>query len=359
MNTEAVKTGLPSPSEMYRASCEKDSRYDGVFFLGVTTTGIFCRPTCPARKPLEKNVQYFPDAAGALAAGFRPCKRCRPLEVAGRQPRWLEDLIEQLERQPHRKLKDQDIRNLGVDPKRVRRWFQQNHGITFHSYLRSRRLARALGLLSLGDEPAHVALDAGYESLSGFYDAFQKWCGVTPARAADRQPEMLLVNRYLSPLGPIILVADSHSLYLAEFADRRMLETQFKKLIKLTQQTICPGENKIMGQAAKELESYFAGKRQHFEIPLAMPGSAFQTQVWKQLQQIPFGQTTSYDTIAGRIGNPNAQRAVGRANGENRLAIIVPCHRVIRSDGTLSGYGGGVRRKEWLLQLEAATAPVV
>lgn len=339
---------------MYRACCEKDSRYDGVFYLGVKTTGIFCRPACSARKPLEKNVQFFSTAVDAVAGGFRPCKRCRPLEVAGRQPEWLESLIERLENEPQRKLKDEDILKFGVDPKRVRRWFQQNHGITFHSYLRSRRLASALGALSLGNEPTQVALDAGYESLSGFYDAFQKWCGLTPGRAANNAPGLLLVNRFLSPLGPIILAADSNALYLLEFADRRMLETQFKKLIQLTGMTIRPGENKLMGLVAKELEKYFSGTLEQFEIPMAMPGSEFQTQVWNQLLKIPYGETTSYDTIAGRIGNPNAQRAVGRANGENRLAIVVPCHRVIRSDGSLSGYGGGVRRKEWMLQLESA-----
>ena len=347
-----MRIELPNPTEMYRATCERDSQYDGVFFLGVKTTGIFCRPTCSARKPLPSNVRYFRTAADAMAAGFRACKRCHPLEVAGRMPGWLEELIEFFEADPGRKRRDEEIRQFGVDPKRVRRWFQQNHGITFHGYLRSRRLTTALGQLSLGDDPARVALDAGYESLSGFYDAFQKWCGLSPAKAGDSDKSVLLVNRFLSPVGPMIMVADEDQLHLLEFADRRMLETQFQRLIKLSGKSICPGDNVLMAQVAKELDSYFDGKRTKFEFPFSMSGSEFQQSVWNELLKIPYGETVSYEEIARNIGKPKAQRAVGRANGDNRLAIVIPCHRVIRSDGNLSGYGGGVRRKEWLLQLE-------
>ena len=153
--------------EMYRALLERDTEYDGLFFVAVKTTGIFCRPTCTARKPVQKNVRFFARSRDALAAGFRPCKRCRPMEVSGRMPPWLEAIVADAERDVHRRWTDADLRERGVEPTRVRRWFQTNHGITFHGFLRTRRLAAALGRLSVGDDPTRVAYDAGYESISG------------------------------------------------------------------------------------------------------------------------------------------------------------------------------------------------
>ena len=344
-----------STGEMYAACERRDTEYDGVFYIAVKTTGIFCRPSCPARMPLRKNVLFHETPGDCLASGYRPCKKCRPLEVAGAMPTWLKEVVDHFQTDPSKKWNDQDIRELGVEPKRVRRWFQQNHGITFHSYLRSRRLSTALAQLSIGDDPTEVAYNAGYESISGFRDAFQKWFGVTPGRAKNgASNRSLVVNRIPSILGPLVVAASSDKLWLLEFADRRMLETQFKRLAKLQKCQFSPGENKIIQQTARQIEDYFSGKLFSFELPLGMDGTEFQQKVWKQLAKIPYGETTSYETIARTIGNPNAQRAVGRANGDNRLSIILPCHRVIRSDGQLSGYGGGLRRKQWLLDHERA-----
>jgi AraC family transcriptional regulator of adaptative response/methylated-DNA-[protein]-cysteine methyltransferase len=330
--------------------------------MGVKTTGIFCRPGCPARTPLEKNVTFFPAARQALSAGFRPCKKCRPLEVTGAFPGWLDDLIKHVQQDPARNWKDRDIRDFGVDPKRVLRWFQQNHGITFHSFLRSRRLSTALAQLSVGQDPARVALDAGFESTSGFRDAFQKWFGVTPNHVQTRRgrdvpaPKTLCVNRILTPLGPMVIAASEQHIHLLEFADRQMLPTQFARLSRLTDCRFCPGENSLVTEAASQLEQYFSGQRVEFTLPLHITGTEFQKLVWRQLMEIPFGQTNSYEEIAARIQKPGAQRAVGRANGDNRLAVVVPCHRVIRADGQLSGYAGGLRRKQWLLDLEMSVA---
>lgn len=354
---------MPTQKEMYRAIQLRDSEYDGLFYTAVKTTGIFCRPVCPAKTPLEKNITFFQTSRDAVAAGYRACKRCRPLEVAGRMPVWLSDLVDHFETDPGRKWKDYDIRAFGVDPKRVRRWFQKNHGITFHSFLRSRRLSSALSQLSLGDDPTHVALGAGYESLSGFREAFQNWFGATPGRAKSnlkkgptpkKAIEPLMVNRILTLLGPMVAVADDTRLYLLEFADRRMLETQFRRLSKRTSREIVPGENETIFQTNREIEEYFQGKRRQFDVKIWVQGSEFQTKVWSQLAKIPFGTTTSYEQIAKDIGNPKACRAVGRANGDNRLSIILPCHRVIRASGEMSGYGGGVRRKEWMLAHEGS-----
>lgn len=355
MNGELLKQDvrrfdLPDSDEMYQALVDRNAQFDGVFFVGVKTTGIFCRPTCTARKPLQKNVRFFAAPADALAAGYRACKRCRPLEAAGQLPAWLDELVQTVEADPAKRWKDQDISDFGVDPARVSRWFKSNYGITFHGYLRCRRLSTALAQLSVGDNATQVALDAGYSSLSGFRDAFQKWFGATPGRVASGC--VLLVNRIFTPLGPLVVAADDQHLLLLEFADRRMLETQITRLAQRLNCRFCPGENAIIDQTNHEIAEYFAGTRTEFTVPLQIAGTEFQQAVWNQLLKIPYGETRSYETLAHSIGRKGASRAVGRANGDNRLAIIVPCHRVIRADGSLSGYGGGVRRKEWLLNHE-------
>jgi AraC family transcriptional regulator of adaptative response/methylated-DNA-[protein]-cysteine methyltransferase len=337
--------------EMYAALVERNPEYDGVFFVGVKTTGIFCRPTCPAKKPLQKNVTFHPSAANAMAVGYRACRRCRPMEIAGQMPAWLLQLMSAVESDPTRRWKDQDLREFGVEPSRAARWFKTNHGITFHGYIRCRRLAAALGRLSVGDDPTRVAMESGYESLSGFREAFAKWLGTTPGAAAGGY-RIVMVNRLPTPLGPMVVAADDDQLLLLEFADRRMLETQIRRLSHRLNCQFIPGENDVIAQTASEIGEYFAGRRRRFSVRHAMVGSEFQQAVWRALTEIPYGETRSYAEIANAVGKPGAGRAVGRANGDNRLAIILPCHRVIRSDGTLSGYGGGVRRKEWLVRHE-------
>ncbi len=341
--------------EKYDACARNDPEYDGILFMAVKTTGIFCRPTCPAKKPLRKNATFFDRSADALASGYRACKRCLPMEVSGKMPDWLEQVVESMDLDPSRKWKDQDIRELGADPKRVRRWFLTNHGITFHSFLRSRRLSTALARLSLGHDITQTAYAAGYGSVSGFRSAFQNWFGCA-AGAVEGVETAIQVNRLLSPLGPMVVASDNRQLFLLEFADRRMLETQFKRLAALTKRLIVPGENPVMQKTQKQLDEYFQGTRQEFSLPLFRGGTDFQLSVWRELQRIEFGNSRSYESIAISLGKPGAQRAVGKANGDNRIAIIIPCHRVIRSNGELSGYGGGVRRKEWMLEHEKAIA---
>jgi len=341
---------LPSPEEMYGAMVRRDRSYDGVFFVAVKTTGIFCRPTCPARKPNPENVEYFPGVRDALAAGYRPCRRCRPMEPPGGVPEWLSGLMEEVERDPSRRWTDADIRSMAVDPARVRRWFRQHHGMTFQAYQRARRLGLALGRIRAGEDLTRAAYDHGYESLSGFREAFARLVGETPGRS--RQAPTVLVTRLLTPLGPMVAGATDDGVCLLEFADRRMLETQIGRLRRYLDGPIVPGDHELTRRLAGEVERYFAGTLQDFTVPIVAPGTPFQQRVWKRLSEIPYGATLSYDELARSIGRPGAQRAVGKANGDNRLAIILPCHRVVRSNGDLSGYGGGVWRKRLLLEHE-------
>jgi AraC family transcriptional regulator of adaptative response/methylated-DNA-[protein]-cysteine methyltransferase len=339
---------------MYEALQNKDSTYDGLFFVGVRTTGIFCRPTCPAKKPKQENVEFFPSVREALSAGYRACKRCRPMEPNGAVPPWLRDLLDMVENDPSKRWTDADLHALNIDPSRVRRWFRAQYGMTFHAFHRARRLGLAFELIRNGSDQLMTAFDHGYESLSGFRDAFEKAFDTTPGRSDAAS--CVVTTRILTPLGPMIAGATDEGVCLLEFTDRRMLETQIKRLRKWLDCKFVPGNNRHLSKLSGQLENYFAGTLRQFNIDMVIPGSEFQRTVWNCLQKIPYGCTWSYDQLAREVGNPKAQRAVGRANGDNRIAIIIPCHRVVRADGSLCGYGGGVWRKKHLLDHEKSNA---
>ena len=343
-----------SPDEMYGALVNRDQSYEGVFVVGVVTTGVFCRPTCPARKPKPENVEYYADARAALLAGYRPCKRCTPLSLFGTEPPWVAELIDRIEQEPDHRIRDGDLRALGLDPARVRRWFQRHHSMTFHAYQRARRLGEALGQIRQGADLSGAGFDAGFESASGFRDAFERLFGVAPgkARAATR----VVVNRVLTPLGPMIAAATDDALCLLEFVDRRMLEEQITRVRRHLSALFVPGDNDVLAATQRQLAEYFDGERRMFDLPMSTPGTEFQRAVWSGLCDIPYGKTRTYAEQAAHIGRPRAVRAVGRANGDNRIAIVIPCHRVIGASGELIGYGGQLWRKRALLALESDPA---
>jgi AraC family transcriptional regulator of adaptative response/methylated-DNA-[protein]-cysteine methyltransferase len=336
---------------MERAFLDSDSSYDGIFFTGVRTTGIFCRPSCRARKPLPSNVEFFGSVREALFAGYRPCHRCHPTLPPGSSPGWVKQLLDAVEAHPDRRLRDEDVRRLGADPVRARRYFLEHFGMTFHAYCRGRRLAGALRQLRGGAPLDDVALGSGWESHSGFRDAFARTFGLPPGRSAEAS--CVVTAAIETPLGSMIAGATDEGLCLLEFADRRMLEAQIRRLERLLRQSLVPGDHAHLTQAREELERYFAGALRSFTVPLVFRGTPFEERVWRELVRIPYGETCSYADLARSVDAPGAQRAVGRANGMNRIAIVIPCHRVVQSDGALGGYGGGLWRKHWLLALEA------
>lgn len=356
MNPVTRRSELPEPDVLYRAVAERDSTFDGLFVAAVTTTGIFCRPTCGARKPKPENVEYFASAAEALHHGYRPCKLCDPLGAPGEVPPWLRPLLDDVRAAPHRRWKDKDLRERGLDPDRVRRWFSRHHGMTFHAYGRSLRLATALGRLAAGDGVAETAFGSGYESLSGFTDAVARVAGRSPA--LSRNLHVVTVSRIVTPLGAMVVGATEDGICLLEFADRRMLETQIARIERALHARALPGTNDRIAHLEREIAEYFAGARRSFTVPLVTAGTPFQEAVWSALRAIRYGDTRSYQDQADAIGRPDAVRAVARANGDNRIAIVIPCHRVIGKDGTLVGYGGGLWRKKFLLDLERAAADV-
>lgn len=343
-------TTMPSQAEMERAFRRRDVSYDGIFFLAVRTTGIFCRPSCPARKPLSHNVEYFHSAREAIFAGYRPCRRCRPLETNGAPPEWVGRLLSAIEKNPTARYSDSHLRSIGIEPVRARRFFLKNYGMTFQAYCRGRRLGKSFEQIRQGTDLDDVALGYGYSSHSGFRDAFVKTFGSPPGRS--RAVDCILTAWIESPLGPLVAAATSEGVCLLEFTDRRMLEHQFARLRKYFKLAVIPGESEHIVQLKKELGEYFRGERKIFTVPLVYPGSPFEQRVWNALLKIPYGSTSSYEEVARNIGSPKSSRAVGRANGFNRIAIVIPCHRVVNKNGEMGGYGGGVWRKKMLLELE-------
>jgi AraC family transcriptional regulator, regulatory protein of adaptative response / methylated-DNA-[protein]-cysteine methyltransferase len=346
---------MPTLATMTRAVDERRSTYDGVFFIAVRTTGIFCRPSCPSRRALRKNRQYFGSIKEAIFAGYRPCKRCRPLDVDGKQPAWVESLLADLESDPAQRWRDADLRRRAVDPARARRYFLQHYGMTFQAYCRGRRMSNALAQIREGATVDKAAIESGYDSNSGFRDAFIRAFGKPPG--SSRLQDCLKIAWVESPVGPLVMAANDQGLCMLEFTDRRMLPTQCQVLQRRLQCSVVPGMNEFLDQTRRELAEYFAGRLKEFTVPLIYPGSPFQVRVWDMLIKIPYGQTWSYEKLAEEIGSPHACRAVGHANGQNRLAIIIPCHRVVNKDGKLGGYGGGLWRKQHLLDLERGFFP--
>lgn len=337
---------------MLRALGRRDAAYEGVFVIAVRTTGIFCRPGCPARMPKPENVDFHPSARAALLAGYRPCRRCRPLEPAGDAPAWLRPLLDRVDAEPEQRWKDGDLTGLGLSPARVRRWFRRTHGMSFHGYSRSRRLGGALGRIQEGEPVTRAALGSGFDSLSGFGEAFARLAGASPT--ARRDAPLVLLTRIATPVGPMVAGATDDAVCLLEFADRRMLPTQLERIRRAFGAVLAPGSSPLLSALAAELAAYFAGDLRAFTVPLATAGTPFQEQVWAALRRLPYGATASYLDVARAIGRPTAVRAVARANGDNRIAIVIPCHRVIGADGGLTGYGGGLWRKRRLLELEGA-----
>ena len=339
-------------NEKYTALVEKDPAYDGAFFAAVKTTGIFCRTTCTARKPKQENVCFYDTIHDALAAGYRPCKICRPMDSANQVPEDIAALLAEVQANPQFRITEWQLKQRGLDPNTLRRWFLKHYGMTFQAFCRMNRINTAFGAIRDGNSVLDAALESGYSSASGFATAFDKIIGTAPGKAKREPQNVLVYQRFDAPLGPMVAIASEKGLCLLEFGDRRMLESEFADLQKRLSAVLLPGKNEFTEEAVRQIQEYFAGTRKTFSVPLHAPGTEFQQRVWAALREIPFGEMRSYGEIASAIGDPKAVRAVGTANGMNRNAIMIPCHRVIGADGALTGYGGGLWRKDWLIKHE-------
>ncbi len=339
----------------YQAIVDRNPDFLGIFYTGVKTTSVLCIPTCRARTPKKQNVEFYSTLKSALEAGFRPCKICKPTENAEKAPKNVEQAIDWVRKHPKEKISDAQLAARGISPHIVRNWFNKHYGMTFHSFQRMYRINNAFEELKHGKNITTAAFDSGYESLSGFAYTYKKLLGKSPKKTMTHtmtnQP--VLIDRFTTPLGPMFICATETGVCLLEFTSRRMLETEFEDLQKRLKAPILTGSNSHIEQAKTELAEYFSGKRKQFNIALDMQGTDFQKTVWQALLTIPYGKTVSYAEQAEFINKPSAVRAVANANGANKISIIIPCHRVIGSDGSLTGYGGGLERKRWLLDFES------
>ncbi len=333
----------------YKAFIKRDSSFEGLFVVGVKTTGIFCRPTCPAKPKLE-NIEFFHSAKEAMQNGYRPCKVCKPLENIGNPPSNISKLLKYMEDNPTAKIKDTDLENMDLEPNQVRRWFLKNYKMTFHAYQRMYRINNAFQRFQSGQSVTDIAYESGYDSLSGFNNMFKNIIGTSPSHSKNKR----IVNMTLieTGLGTMIAGATDKGICMFEFADYKLLELELRQMTTLLKAPLVFGEHAYFDALRKQMEQYFNGELREFDIPLDLVGTEFQKQVWLSLLQIPYGCTTNYAKQAELIGKPSAVRAVANANGKNKISIILPCHRIIGADGTLTGYGGGIWRKKKLLELE-------
>ena len=262
----------------------------------------------------------------------------------------MQTLLEQLGRDPERRWYEDDLVAQGLDPSTVRRAFKRYFGVTFLEMARLRRMGQGMQQLASGEPVIEAQISAGFDSDSGFRHAFSRLAGQPPSNLRGR--ELLKVDWLQTPIGVMLAVADAQVLHLLEFFDRPALANELQNLQKSSGSSIGFGRFAPIDQIEAELQRYFAGEAVHFATPLAMSASPFTRTVWQALRAIPLGTTCSYAEVARQVGSPSAVRAVARANAANQISIVIACHRVIGADGSLTGYGGGLWRKRWLLEHE-------
>lgn len=341
---------LPDTATLYQALLQRDPAYDGRAYVGVSSTGVFCRLTCPARKPRPENCTFYASVGACIQAGFRACRRCHPMAPAAEADPAVKTLLAALcERKGHR-WSEPDIIRMGLDPSTVRRAFNRQFGMTFLEMARLERLRNAHVALSGGGKVIEAQIDAGFGSANAFREAFARLMGKPPGSFST---EALVRADYIdTPLGAMIALGDPTHLHLLEFADRKALPAELRRMHQIFKGRIGFGRHAPLDRLAAELDAYFSGRGARFSVPLAFHGSDFTKAVWHALVEIPAGEIRSYSEIARDIGRPSAVRAVARANGANQIALVVPCHRVLGADGSLTGYGGGLWRKQKLIEIE-------
>ena len=300
-------------------------------YLADKSTGIFCAAGCSDRAPGQEHAEQFLNTKDALMHGYLPCTVCTPMHVPGATPADVDTLLAEIDGNPAMRIKEYGLVVRGMNPDAIRTWFQGHHDLTLQDYMRIRRINLRFGTFRLGD--------TGHEE------------------TAD--DTTIVITKIPTPFCTMLAGATPRGICMLEFMDRRMLETQLGRLEKYFSSRLACGTSPFFPRLHTELEEYFRGVRKVFDVPLDVKGTPFQETAWKALLAIPYGETRSYQDQAVAIGNPNAVRAVARANGDNRIGIIIPCHRVIGKDGSMTGYGGRIWRKEYLLNLESDQLEIV
>lgn len=345
---------LPDDDALYRALLDRDDAFDGRAYVGVTSTGVFCRLTCPARKPKRENCLFFETIGDCIAAGFRACLKCHPMGPAAQSDPVVARLLAALRAEPERRWLERDVAAMGIDPSTARRAFKRHFGMTFLEMARLERLRCGAAELPAGGRVIDAQLQASYDSPAAFRAAFGKWLGIAPGKFV--KDALLRADWIDTKLGPMIAVSDAHALHLLEFAERKALPGELKRLYAHARGSLGFGRFAPTDKIEAEMTAFMSGTSDQFETRMAPLGTPFTQAVWQTLRTIPAGETRSYAQVARMMARPEAVRAVARANGANPIAIAIPCHRVLGADGSLTGYGGGLWRKQALIELERGFA---
>jgi len=327
----------------------RDRSWDGRVIGAVKTTGIYCKPSCPARRPKRENVEFFESTDKARAAGYRPCLRCKPDEV-GRDREAIARAVKLIDSAEEAPSLDDLARAVGYAPHHFQRLFKRDLGVSPAEYARALRAKRAEKHLKESERVTDAIYDAGYSGPSRFYDDARERLGMAPSAWRDGgRGETVRWTIVDSALGRMLVAATSKGICRLTFDDSAdSLQRLFPNATLIEDD----------GSMAELVEGALAAVERPAaapELPIDVAGTAFQEAVWRELRKIPVGETRSYAQIAAAIGQPKAVRAVGTANGDNHVAVLIPCHRVIRSDGSLGGYAGGLDRKRKLLDSEGAS----
>lgn len=389
LEDEKMEKRMMADDQMWEAVRTCDTSCDGKFFYGVKTTGIYCRPSCKSKLPKRENIVFFRTREEAEKAGFRPCKRCRPdllqydpaLELSERTKELLDQHFSD------RLRLGRDMKEMGVSRKHLTQVFREQYDITPSAYLIRVRIAAARQFLQDGYDISDAAGAAGYESLSEFYDHFRRQTGMTPARYRQIFADNISRSVLDTPIGPLRIIASQDAVLCVEQAGREALDagaqpdriltdgSQADRISAAGSQSdriqsdriwvnriptdrIIPGDasGELLKDCEAQLAEYFSGERRVFDLPLSPEGTDFQKNVWAHLRDIPYGETRTYGELAEMAGNKKASRAVGMANHCNPILILVPCHRVIGANGSLTGYAAGIEAKKFLLALEKRVA---
>jgi len=338
----------------WRATLARDFRADGSFVLAVRSTHIYCRPSCPARRPLRRNVTFFRTREEAEKQGYRACLRCRPNEIAG-PVALVQRAVGQLAESSEEGVRLGAIAvALGTTQATLRRAFQQVTGLKPRELAEALRIKRFKTMLRAGKSIADALYETGYGSTSRVYERSNAQLGMTPATYRKGGQGMKIGYTIAkSPLGKVLVAATERgvsAVYLGDVDGAMIAELRQE----YPRAEIAPAADSFQ-RWVREIVGRIEGNQPRVELPLDLQATAFQRRVWQELQRIPRGRTRTYSQVARALGQPKAVRAVARACATNPVSIVVPCHRVIREDGTLAGYRWGLSRKEQLLAQERAT----
>ncbi len=338
--------------EYWRAVLERSREHDGRFFFAVHTTGIYCRPSCPARRPRRENVEFFDDPQSAREAGYRACRRCAPNSSDAGTPQWVLTLCRRLEQPGGVPTLHELAKIVGLSPSHVQRTFTREMGVSPHKYGSARRLEHLRAELRSGPDVTSAVFDAGFNSNSVAYLQAKPGLGMTPRRGRDGgRGEEITYTIFASDLGNVLVAATKTGLVAVRFGEEADMLDEVRAELPLAD---FRRDDKLLAPKVRTLLATMRGVSNLAKIPLDIAATTFQARVWSALQVIPLGETRSYADVATMIGEPRAIRAVAKACANNPVALVIPCHRVVRSDGSLAGYRWGLETKEALLEAEGA-----